>query len=58
MITTVTVHSQESYEKWLKEAAKPPEDIEAHGLWLYERQGCKGCHSMEPGKKIVGPKFR
>ncbi len=57
MITTVTVHSDEDYEKWLKEAAKPPVDIEAHGLWLYERQGCKGCHSIEPGKKIVGPSF-
>ncbi len=57
MITTVTVHSQEDYEKWLKEAAKPPTDIEAHGLWLYERMGCKGCHSIEPGKKIVGPSF-
>lgn len=52
MITTVTVHSEESYQNWLKEAAKPPENIVAHGQWLYERQGCKGCHSMEPGKKI------
>lgn len=57
MITTVTVHSQEGYEEWLKKAAQPPTDIEAHGLWLYERMGCKGCHSMEPGKKIVGPSF-
>ncbi|MDX1930640.1 MAG: cytochrome c oxidase subunit II [Pirellulaceae bacterium] len=57
MITTVTVHSEESYQNWLKEAAKPPENIVAHGQWLYERQGCKGCHSMEPGKKIVGPSF-
>lgn len=57
MITTVTVHDEEGYEKWLKEAAKPPENIVAHGLWLYERQGCKGCHSMELGKKIVGPSF-
>jgi cytochrome c oxidase subunit II len=57
MITTVTVHNDESYENWLKEAAKAPIDPEAHGLWLYERQGCKGCHSMEPGKKIVGPSF-
>ncbi len=57
MITTVTVHSEEDYAKWLADAAKPPTDIEAHGLWLYERMGCKSCHSMEPNKKIVGPSF-
>lgn len=57
MITKVVVHDQAAYEAWLAEAAKPPEDPEAHGLWLYERMGCKACHSMEPDKRIVGSSF-
>jgi cytochrome c oxidase subunit II len=58
MITKVVVHeTQEDYEKWLAEAAKAPENPVAHGQWLYERQGCKACHSMEKDKKIVGPSF-
>ncbi len=57
MITKVVVHSQEDYEKWLAEAVKPPENVVAYGKWLYERQGCKACHSIEKDKRIVGPSF-
>ena len=57
MITKVVVHNEKDYEKWLLEAAKPPENPVAHGQWLYERMGCKACHSSEPNKRIVGPSF-
>lgn len=53
----VVVHSQEEYEKWLEEAAKPPTHPVYYGYWLYSRRGCKSCHSLEEGKKIVGPWF-
>ncbi len=53
----VHVTSQEEYEAWLAEAAKPPTHPVAHGFWLYERRGCKSCHSVEPDKRIVGPSF-
>lgn len=53
----VIVHSREGYDKWLAEAAKPPVNPVAHGYWLYERMGCKSCHSVEPDKRIVGPSF-
>lgn len=57
MITKCVVHSEEGYQKWLKEAAKAPIEPVAHGKWLYERVGCKSCHSMEPNKRVVGPSF-
>ncbi len=53
----VHVHTQADYEAWLADAAKPPENPVAHGYWLYSRMGCKSCHSVEEGKKIVGPSF-
>lgn len=55
MLARVVVHDQEGYEQFLAEAIKPPENPVAHGQWLYERVGCKSCHSMEPNKVIVGP---
>jgi cytochrome c oxidase subunit 2 len=53
----VVVHTAEDHQKWLDEAAKPPTDPEELGLWLYNRVGCKGCHSVD-GSKIVGPSFK
>ncbi len=29
----------------------------AHGLTLYNEQGCIGCHSLEKGKIVVGPSY-
>ncbi len=57
MLSTVTVHKQEEFDKWLVEANKPPVDPVKHGVWLYNRVGCKGCHSLEEGKVVVGPSF-
>jgi cytochrome c oxidase subunit 2 len=53
----VVVHDDEGYRNWVAEAAKPPINPTAHGYWLYERQGCKSCHSVQEGKRIVGPWF-
>lgn len=53
----VVVTNQADFEKWMAEAAKPPTHPVAHGYWLYSRRGCKSCHSLEPGKRIVGPSF-
>ncbi len=53
----VVVHSPEDYEKWVAEAAKAPVNPRAHGYWLYERMGCKSCHSVVAGTTVVGPSF-
>jgi cytochrome c oxidase subunit 2 len=53
----IVVHDQQGYDDWIAEAAKPPVNPVAHGYWLYERMGCKSCHSLEEGKRIVGPWF-
>lgn len=53
----VVVHDQDGYDAWLAEAAKPPLNPVAHGFWLYERMGCKSCHSTIADKRIVGPSF-
>lgn len=52
----VFVTNQEDYEKWLKEAAKPPSHPIAHGHWIYKIR-CKSCHSLMPGKTVVGPSY-
>ncbi len=57
MHADVHVHSMAEYDKWVDNANKPPEDPVKHGLWLYNRVGCKGCHSLEENKVIVGPSF-
>lgn len=56
MNVNVFVHSREEYQRWVGEAAKPPEEPAAHGQWLYERVGCKACHSID-GSKNVGPSW-
>lgn len=58
MHANVFVAPVDAYEKWLEEANLPPTgNPVAHGLWLYNRVGCKGCHSLEEDKVIVGPSF-
>ena len=57
MLAKVFVHSEEAYEEMLRELNRHPESPVAHGEWLYERRGCKGCHSLEPGKVVIGPSF-
>lgn len=57
MLAKVTVHSPEEYEKWLVEANKPPDDPVEWGKQIYERRGCKGCHSLD-GTRIQGPSFK
>jgi cytochrome c oxidase subunit II len=57
MFAKVEVHSQADYEKKLVELNKSPEAPVAHGEWLYERRGCKACHSIEKDKIQIGPSF-
>ncbi len=58
MLSTVTVVDNAEYDKFLAEGVKPPrEDPIKHGVWLYNRVGCKGCHSLEENKVVVGPSF-
>jgi len=57
MQTHVHVEPQEKFDAWLAEASKPPTDPIEWGKWLYERQGCKGCHSVD-GSIVVGPSFK
>lgn len=59
MITTAVVLDQGSFEKWVIEAGVwiekvPP--VEA-GKLLYERKGCKQCHSID-GSPSTGPTFK
>ena len=56
MNVKVYVHNEEDYQAWLAEAAKPPEEPDKHGQWLYERVGCKACHSID-GSKNAGPSW-
>ena len=57
MHAMVVVESQEKFDAWLAEASKPPTDPIEWGKWIYERQGCKGCHSFN-GTIVVGPSFQ
>jgi cytochrome c oxidase subunit 2 len=57
MLAKVFVTENAEYEKWVANAAKPPEAPVEHGKWLYERRGCKSCHSID-GTKVIGPSFK
>jgi cytochrome c oxidase subunit II len=57
MLGKVIVHSEAEYADVMAELAKPPEGPVAYGQWLYERVGCKSCHSIEEGKVAIGPSF-
>jgi cytochrome c oxidase subunit 2 len=57
MQALVVVQPREKFDAWLAKASKPPEDPVEWGQWLYERQGCKGCHSVD-GTIVVGPSFK
>lgn len=63
MLTHVVVHAPGEYEKWLKEANKPPTlpdgspDYPAWGKVLYEKKACGTCHTTDGSPKI-GPSFK
>jgi cytochrome c oxidase subunit 2 len=57
MLAKVFVTENAEYDKWVANAAKPPEAPVEHGKWLYERRGCKSCHSID-GTKVIGPSFK
>ncbi len=62
MIAKAVVHEPGGYDKWLegigeilkKEAAENPV---AYGEKLYNKQGCKTCHTVD-GTTLVGPSWK
>lgn len=60
MQTVVVVHeNQEELDAWIKKysARGKNEDPAAYGAKLYERRGCKSCHSLD-GSRMVGPSYK
>lgn len=58
MLSEVIVHEEGGFETWLSEAANmlaglPPAEA---GAWLYEKRGCKQCHTLD-GSPRIGPSF-
>ncbi|MDA8745052.1 cytochrome c oxidase subunit II [Rubripirellula amarantea] len=60
MQTVVVVHETlEDLNAWIKKysARGADESPAAYGELLYQRRGCKSCHSVD-GSKLVGPSFQ
>ncbi len=58
MLSEVVVHNPGEFDMWLEEAANvldelPPAEA---GEWLFDRRGCKQCHTMD-GTTRIGPSF-
>jgi cytochrome c oxidase subunit 2 len=59
MLTKVVVHAPGGYEKYLEQAEeqekkKPPAEL---GAELYEKKGCKQCHTVD-GSRLIGPSWK
>ncbi|MCA9138853.1 MAG: cytochrome c oxidase subunit II [Planctomycetales bacterium] len=59
MQTVVVVHeTQAELDAWIKKySTRGDEDPAAYGAKLYERRGCKSCHSLD-GTRLVGPSYK
>lgn len=60
MQTVVVVHETlDDLQAWVKKySARPDGTTPAeYGALLYDRRGCKSCHSVD-GSKLVGPSFK
>ncbi|MEM6472151.1 MAG: c-type cytochrome [Planctomycetota bacterium] len=59
MQTVVVVHETiEELDAWIKKySTRGDEDPVTYGQKLYERRGCKSCHSLD-GSKMVGPSYQ
>jgi len=59
MITKVVVHPASGYESWLTEQGKKLTDMPLPdlGKQLYEKQGCKTCHTVD-GSPLIGPSWK
>ncbi|OYP31594.1 c-type cytochrome [Rhodopirellula sp. MGV] len=60
MQTVVVVHeTREDLEAWIKKYSSRPstESPASYGEKLYQRRGCKSCHSID-GTKLVGPSWK
>jgi len=60
MLATLSVVSQEDYERWLNdrsaELAMAGLGPAERGGALYTQKGCNACHSLD-GSKVIGPSF-
>ncbi|HEY5957225.1 MAG TPA: cytochrome c oxidase subunit II, partial [Polyangiaceae bacterium] len=59
MLSRVIVHPSGGYEAWLTEQSKKLTDMPLPdlGKQLYEKQGCKTCHSVD-GSPLIGPSWK
>lgn len=60
MQTVVVVHeTQKELDAWIKKYSSrgDGEEPAAYGAKLYERRGCKSCHSID-GSRLVGPSYK
>lgn len=59
MQTVVVVHeTQAELDAWIKKySSRGDEDPASYGAKLYERRGCKSCHSID-GTRLVGPSYK
>jgi cytochrome c oxidase subunit II len=59
MLTRIVVHRPGGYESWLAEQAKKLTSMPLPelGKQLYEKQGCKTCHSVD-GSPLIGPSWK
>lgn len=60
MQTVVVVHeSQADLDAWIKKysSRSPDESPASYGEKLYQRRGCKSCHSVD-GTRMVGPSYK
>jgi cytochrome c oxidase subunit 2 len=56
MLSKVIVEDQAAYDTYLADCTKVEISAEG-GAKLYEKRGCKTCHSVD-GTKLVGPTFK
>ncbi len=59
MQTVVVVHeTREELEAWIKKyGSRGDQDPVVYGGLLYERRGCKSCHSID-GTRMIGPSYK
>ena len=57
MITNVVVEDEAAYNAYLEKCTQLPDNPLEAGKLVFEKQGCKACHSTD-GTKLVGPSLK